>query len=87
MKKVNRYKVFAGVCALALLGSCDYEDINTNPYEMTEEMGKMDGIAEYFAQKLKITANTFDEPQLAAVIGAGVILSDEHLTYKAATQD
>ena len=45
MKKVNRYKVFAGVCALALLGSCDYEDINTNPYEMTEEMGKMDGIA------------------------------------------
>ena len=48
---------------------------------------KMDGIAEYFAQKLKITANTFDEPQLAAVIGAGVILSDEHLTYKAATQD
>lgn len=30
---------------LVLLASCDYMRINTNPYEMTEEQGKMDGIA------------------------------------------
>lgn len=45
MKKINQYKLLAGVFALSLLSSCDYEEINTNPYEMTEEMGKMDGIA------------------------------------------
>lgn len=36
------------VCTAALpmlmLQSCNYEEINTNPYEMTEEMGAMDGI-------------------------------------------
>ncbi len=47
---------------------------------------KMDGIAEYFSEKLGITVNTFDEPQLAAVIGAGAIISSEHLKLKAATQ-
>ncbi|WP_338158298.1 RagB/SusD family nutrient uptake outer membrane protein [uncultured Phocaeicola sp.] len=45
MKKINQYKLLAGICALSFLSSCDYEDINTNPYEMTDEMGKMDGIA------------------------------------------
>lgn len=48
---------------------------------------KMDGIAEYFSQKLNITANTFDEPQLAAVIGAGMIISSDRLIEKAASQD
>ena len=45
MKKMNQYKLLAGICALSFLSSCDYEDINTNPYEMTDEMGKMDGIS------------------------------------------
>ncbi len=45
MKKINQYKLLAGICALSFMSSCDYEDINTNPYEMTDEMGKMDGIA------------------------------------------
>lgn len=45
MKKINRYKLLAGICALTSLTSCDYEDINTNPFEMTEEMENMDGIA------------------------------------------
>ena len=48
---------------------------------------KMDGIAEYFSEKLGITINTFDEPQLAAVIGAGTIISSEHFKNKAATQN
>lgn len=48
---------------------------------------KADGIAEYISQKLGVTANTFDEPQLAAVMGAGMIISDEYYTRKAATQD
>lgn len=48
---------------------------------------KMDGIAEYFSEKLGITINTFDEPQLAAVIGGGTIISSEYFRRKAATQD
>lgn len=47
---------------------------------------KMDGIAEYFSEKLGITISTFDEPQLAAVIGAGTIVSSEYFLNKAATQ-
>ncbi|NCC09468.1 MAG: SusD/RagB family nutrient-binding outer membrane lipoprotein [Bacteroidia bacterium] len=45
MKKINQYKLFVGVCALSLLISCDYEDINTNPFEMTEKEGVRDGVA------------------------------------------
>lgn len=30
---------------LPLLASCDYEKINTNPYEVTDDMAKRDGIA------------------------------------------
>lgn len=41
----NLYTILAGIFALSFLFSCDYERINTNPYEMTEEQGKMDGIA------------------------------------------
>ena len=48
---------------------------------------KMDGIADYFSSKLNITANTFDEPQLASVIGAGMIISNDYFTKKVATQD
>ncbi|GAE84419.1 hypothetical protein GGR06_003421 [Bacteroides reticulotermitis] len=45
MKKINHYKLLAGICALALLTACNFEEINTNPYEMTDEMGIRDGIA------------------------------------------
>ena len=46
MKKII-YKslVCAGALSLLTLPSCNYEEINTNPYEMTEEMGAMDGIS------------------------------------------
>ena len=49
MKKMKRniYKslLCAGALSLLTLPSCNYEEINTNPYEMTEEMGAMDGIS------------------------------------------
>ena len=45
MKKINQYKLLAGACALTLLSACNYEEINTNPFEMTDEMGKWDGVA------------------------------------------
>lgn len=46
MKKIN-YKFIIGVFALFLLVSCTdgFEDINTNEFELTPEMGKADGIA------------------------------------------
>lgn len=46
MKK-NNYKFIIGVIALILLVSCtnSFEDINTNEFELTPEMGKADGIA------------------------------------------
>lgn len=37
--------VFAGALSLLTLSSCNYEEINTNQYEVTEEMETMDGIA------------------------------------------
>ena len=45
MKKINQYKLLAGICALALLASCDYEEINTNWAEMNEKEEAMDGVA------------------------------------------
>lgn len=45
MKKINQYKLLAGVCALTLFTACDFEEINTNPFEMTDEMGIRDGVA------------------------------------------
>lgn len=45
MKNINRYKLLTGIFAASMLASCDYEDINTNPFEMTEEEGVMDGFA------------------------------------------
>lgn len=37
---------------------------------------KMDGLAEYFESKLSVPVHVSEEPQLASVIGAGVILSN-----------
>ena len=45
MKKINQYKFIAGVFAVSLLASCNYEEINTNPFELTDEEGVMDGVA------------------------------------------
>lgn len=45
MKKINQYKLLAGICLLTFLTACDFEAINTNPFEMTEEEGLMDGFA------------------------------------------
>lgn len=39
------YKILSGAALMAAAVSCDYERINTNPYEMTEEEGRMDGVA------------------------------------------
>lgn len=46
---------------------------------------KMDGLAGYIENKLKLKANLPEEPQLAAVIGAGTILADDDLFEKFAT--
>ncbi len=47
---------------------------------------KMDGLAEYIHSKLNIPVNVPDEPQLASVIGAGTILSNDYLFTKFATE-
>lgn len=46
---------------------------------------KMDGLAEYIERKIGIPVNLPEEPQLAAVIGGGTILSDEELLDTFAT--
>lgn len=45
MKRINQYKLLAGICAVALFTSCDFEKINTNLLEMTPEEGVADGYA------------------------------------------
>ena len=45
-------------------------------------LAKMDGLADYISEKLNIPVTEFEEPQLAAVIGGGAILSDYALTEK-----
>lgn len=45
MKKINIYRIIIGMGVVSSLVSCNYEEINTNPFEMTDEMGKRDGIA------------------------------------------
>ena len=45
MKKINQYKLLAGICVLSLFTACDFEELNTNPFEMTDEMGIRDGVA------------------------------------------
>ncbi len=47
---------------------------------------KMDGLAEYIKDKLRIPVNLPDEPQLAAVIGAGTILANDFLYTRLATE-
>lgn len=42
---MNRYKLFAIAFGLIAMTSCDFEEINTNPFEMTDEEGLMDGYA------------------------------------------
>ncbi len=46
---------------------------------------KMDGLAEYIESKLSIPVNVPEEPQLAAVIGAGTILTNDNLWDRLAT--
>lgn len=46
---------------------------------------KMDGLEEYLERKLKIPVILSEEPQLAAVMGAGTILSNFTLTEKLTT--
>lgn len=43
--KTNQYKLFAVAFAVWTLVSCNYEEINTNPFEMTDKEGIMDGVA------------------------------------------
>lgn len=47
---------------------------------------KMDGLPEYIENKLKVPVNLPEEPQLASVIGAGTILSNDILFDKFATE-
>lgn len=46
---------------------------------------KMDGLSDYISDKLKIPVNLPEEPQLASVIGAGTILSNDRLLEKLST--
>ncbi|MCD8308765.1 MAG: rod shape-determining protein [Clostridia bacterium] len=48
---------------------------------------KTDGIAGYLSEKLSIPVNLAEEPQLAAVIGGGAILSSETYKGKVTTSD
>lgn len=47
---------------------------------------KLDGLPEYIGGRLKIPVNVPEEPQLAAVIGAGTILSNDELFDKLAME-
>ena len=42
MKLYN--KLFIGACMASLFAACDYEAINTDPFGMTDEQGKWDGV-------------------------------------------
>lgn len=45
MKKINQCKLIAVAFTLLGLTSCNFEEVNTNPFEMTDKEGIMDGIA------------------------------------------
>lgn len=45
MKRMTKYKYVAAVCALSMLTACNFEEVNTNQFEMTPEEGLMDGFA------------------------------------------
>lgn len=53
---------------------------------LTGGLIKLDGLPEYIQNKLKIPVNVPEEPQLAAVIGGGAILSDDELLDRLATE-
>lgn len=50
-------------------------------------VAKLDGVPEYISEKLKIPVNLPDEPQLAAVIGGGTILSSDELLSRLSSVD
>lgn len=54
---------------------------------LTGGIMQMDGIAEYISERLNISVNTTEEPQLAPVIGGGAILSDDYLLDRLAFVD
>ena len=45
MKSMNGHKLFAIALGAFAMTSCDFEAVNTNPYEMTEQEGMKDGNA------------------------------------------
>lgn len=53
---------------------------------LTGGLIKLDGLPEYIESKLKIAVNIPEEPQLAAVIGGGAILSDDELLDRLAIE-
>ena len=46
MKTISKNILLGTLCVLPLFSACNYEEINTNPFEMKESEGKMDGIAD-----------------------------------------
>lgn len=54
---------------------------------LTGGLTKLDGLPEYIEQKLGITVNVPEEPQLAPVIGGGAILASYDLCERLATTD
>ena len=47
MRKMNHFKLLAVICAMTLFASCNFEEINTNQFEMSDGEGAMDGFADY----------------------------------------
>ena len=41
MRKMNHFKLLAVICAMALFASCNFEEINTNQFEMSDGEGAM----------------------------------------------
>lgn len=39
MRKMNHFKLLAVICAMALFASCNFEEINTNQFEMSDGEG------------------------------------------------
>lgn len=60
--------------------------IRKNGIYLSGGLAKMDGLPEYLSESLRIGINTPEDPQLAPVIGAGTILSDDRLFEKLATR-
>lgn len=54
---------------------------------LTGGLVKLDGLSEYFEEKLGIPVNVPEEPQLAAVIGGGTILASDELCERLVIED